>query len=99
MATVTARSNRELYASPWYVNYPTLVANKDLLVDGPTRTAPEGRMACRRIKVTASGSLVVTRPDGTNQTLTGLVAGETLDIQAVAIIAAGTTVTSCIVHW
>jgi hypothetical protein len=95
----TARSNRELYASPWYVFYSSFAATIDLLAAGPGRLAQEKGQPCRRIKVFSNGNLTVTRPDGTNITIIGVVGGDTLDIQATAIVMGTTTITGALVHW
>ena len=61
-------------------------ANRSLLLSGK---------ASRRIRVAAAGNLTVVLIDDTaSVTLTGLVIGEILDVQAVATKKAGTTVTA-----
>ncbi len=52
-------------------------------------------VACRRIRVASAGNLsVILLNDNAPVTLTGLVIGEILDVQAVATRAAGSTVTA-----
>jgi hypothetical protein len=87
-----------LYSSVHYVQYATLAADKDLLVDGPTATASNKDRPCRRIVPGSTGNLVVMRPDGTNQTLT-VTAGQILDIQAIKLVASGSTNMAVLVHW
>lgn len=51
--------------------------------------------ATRRIRIAAAGDLTLRLiDDTTNHTLTGLVVGEVLDVQATRVIAAGSTVTA-----
>ena len=59
------------------------------------RTLTLAGSACRRIRIAAAGDLTVRLLDDTTAvTLTGLVVGEILDVQATATLAAGTTVTA-----
>lgn len=58
--------------------------------------AGQNRM-CRRIQLGAAGTLVVTGPDGTNVTLPS---GPLVwDIQASALVAAGSTAVDVVVIW
>lgn len=51
--------------------------------------------ACRRIRIAAAGNLTLRLiDDTTSYTLTGLVVGEILDVQATRVIASGSTVTA-----
>lgn len=79
-------------------------ANYDIAFNDPFRLAEpglanpgEGR-PCRRMKVQGAGTLVYTGLDNVNVTLTCL-AGDTFDVQAVALVAAGSTATNVIVFW
>jgi hypothetical protein len=92
-----ARGNRELYSSWWYVFYSSFASDIDLLAAGPGGGG--NGEPCRRIIPFTSGNLVVKRPDGTSITLTGVAAGVPLDIQAMTIVSAGTTITSALVCW
>lgn len=72
-------------------------ARKCRLFDPSTanRTLTIAGAACRRIRIAAAGDLTVRLIDDTAAvTLTGLVVGEVLDVQATATLKAGTTVTS-----
>lgn len=61
-------------------------ANHSLLLQGA---------ACRRIRVASAGDLTIRLIDDVAaQTITGLVVGEILDVQATATLAAGSTVTA-----
>jgi hypothetical protein len=54
-----------------------------------------GGRACRRIRIAAAGDLTLRLiDDAGSYTLTGLVVGEVLDVQAVLTLAAGSTVTA-----
>ena len=54
-----------------------------------------GGQACRRIRIAAAGDLSIRLIDDAGpHTLTGLVVGDVLDIQAVQTLAAGSTVTA-----
>jgi hypothetical protein len=67
----------------------------------PTNTpnnTPTG-VACRRIRVSGAGAITVKYQDGSQDTITNLFDGETIEVQAVAILNAGTTVTGCTVYW
>ncbi len=92
-----ARSSREISSSYWYVQYATLAADKDLLLDGPG--GGTNGASCRQIRIGSAGTLVVLRPDGATVTITGLGVGEYVNIQANKIVASGTTVTSALVLW
>lgn len=88
-----------LYSSPDYIHYAAVGGNLDLMALDPKG---QNRM-CRRISSNGPSignvaTLVVTRGDGTNQTLT-IVGGSSLEIQARAIVAAGTTATNVCVYW
>lgn len=86
-----------LNSSRHYVFYSSFPGDKDLQADGPPFY--RGKLMCRRIVPFTSGNLVVTRPDDTDVTLTGVVAFQILDIQAKKIKSSGTTITSALVHW
>ena len=92
-----------LYSAWHYKVYTSFAADNDLLADGPN--GGTNRDMCRRITILAAGTgtLIVKRGDAaaTSVTITGLVAGQVLDIQAVTIVSSGggTTVTSVLVHW
>lgn len=88
-----------LYSSPDYVHQAAVATNVDIMALDPKK---QNRM-CRRISVNgpaigAVANIVVTRGDGTNVTLT-IVGGQTLEIQAKAIVAAGTTATNVGIYW
>jgi len=96
--------DRQYYSSAWWKEYLAFGTAIDLLADGPGTNPPgaasgsAGTRPCRRIRVGSAGNLALLRPDGTAITTTGLVAGEVLDVQAIGIVVAGTTITNCTVY-
>jgi hypothetical protein len=88
-----------LYSAWHYKVYTSFVADIDLRADGPN-AGLAGDLS-RRFTILGGGTLVVARGDAaaTNVTITGLVAGQVLDIQAAKIVSAGTSITSVLVHW
>lgn len=84
--------NPESLSSPFhFVAYPGPVANTNL--------ATEGLMPCRRIRCSVAGDLVVKRAsDGASVTLP-FAAGETMEIQALELVAAGSTAEGLTVFW
>lgn len=88
-----------LYSSPDYLHYAAVASDINLMALDPKG---QNRL-CRRISVNgpvvgAVYNLVVVRGDGVSVTLT-VVAGQTLEIQAKTITAAGTTATNVGVYW
>lgn len=88
-----------LYSSPDYTHVAAVATDIDIMATDPKG---QNRM-CRRISsngpaIGGAANLVVTRGDGTNVTLT-IVGGSTLEIQARAIVAAGTTATNIGIYW
>lgn len=88
-----------LYSSPDFVHYAAVGADLDLQALDPKGQ----KRLCRRIAANGPAfgvvaNLVVQRGDGTNVTMT-IVAGQTLEIQAKKIIAAGTTATNVSIYW
>lgn len=63
--------------------------------------APTGTVAARYIEVVTAGSggLVLVGPNGNTITLSGLVQGDKLPIQATKIVSSGTTVGKVRVGW
>jgi hypothetical protein len=88
-----------LYSAWHYKVYTSFGSDIDLTVDGPN--GGTNKDLSRRFTLLSAGTLVVARGDAaaTNVTITSLVAGQVLDIQAAKIVAAGTTITSVLVHW
>lgn len=91
-------------ASAARVAWTAVPANYDIAANDPFRLSEpglanpgEGR-PCRRVKVQVAGNLVYTGLDGVNVTLPCL-AGDTHDIQMVALVAAGSTAQNVIVEW
>lgn len=79
-------------ADTW-VTYTSFGADIDLV-------SAKGR-PCRRIRINASGNLAL-KPAENNDaaaTITGLNAGDQLDVKASKIMSSGTTVTSVTVFW
>lgn len=88
MATVLPDS---LGSGTTTMTYASFASNIDLVAEkgGP----------CRRIRVGSTGNLALRYADKSTDTIIGLTAGENLDVQAAAILSAGTTITSCTVFW
>lgn len=68
-----------------------LTADVDLLL--------EGLGPCTAIRVGAAGDLAVVGADGTALVVPGLIGSEVLHLQAVKLLAAGTTVAKITVFW
>jgi len=88
-----------LYSSPDFVHQAAIAGNLDLMALDPKK---QNRM-CRRISVNgpvvgAVANIVLTRGDNTNVTMT-IVAGQPIEVQARAIVAAGTTATNVGIYW
>lgn len=73
-----------------YAKSAALSGNVDLVADG------DG--LCRSIYCAEAGDLVVTKPDGTNETIP-FVAGMLLPIVAKGLVASGSTVKGIVVLW
>lgn len=84
----------QLFASPYFESYaPSGALGANVTFD--TALGP-----CRAIRVGTGGDLTVTRArDGASVTISGLVDGETIMIQALAIISATTTAQKITVLW
>ena len=88
-----------LYASPDFIHQAAIATNLDLMALDPKK---QNRM-CRRIScngpaIGAVANIVLTRGDNTTVTMT-IVGGQTIEVQAKAIVAAGTTATNVGVYW
>jgi translation initiation factor IF-2 len=88
-----------LYSSPDFIAYPAIAADVDLMLADPKGQ----RRMCRRLMVqnAAMGTvanIVLQRGNGTNITCV-VYGGQTLELQARKIIAAGTTATNVRVDW
>lgn len=84
----------KLISSPDFESYATSGA----LVSNVTFETARG--PCRAIRIGTGGDLTVTRArDGASVTIPSLVAGETIMIQALAIISATTTAQKITVLW
>lgn len=83
-----------LISSPYFESY----AASGALSGNVTFDAALG--PCRAIRVGTGGDLTVTRArDGSSVTISGLVDGETIMIQALAILSATTTAQKITVLW
>jgi hypothetical protein len=80
------------------VNYD-IAANDPLRLNLPGLAIPGEGRPCRWIVCGSTGTIVVTGLDGVAVTLTAANAGQKFDIQAVNLVAAGTTVTQVSVFW
>jgi len=65
----------------------------------PGLAAPSEGRPCRRIIVGGSGTLVITGIDGTNVTLPAMGSAFVFDVQAIALVASGSTATNVVVVW
>ncbi len=90
-------------SSSFYVSYTSLGTDIDIVAASlggadATKGTPQ---ACRRIRIAgaAGGSLVLTMPNGTNCTIANLNPGDNLDVEAIGIVASGTTVTALTVFY
>jgi hypothetical protein len=54
---------------------------------------------CRWIRVGATGTLVIQYANGVQDTITDLLAGEVLHVQAAKIVDSGTTVSKVTIFW
>ncbi len=90
-------------SSSFWKSYTSLAADIDIVAAslGGTDATKGTPQACRRIRVAGStaGSLVLTMPGGTNDTIANLNPGDVLDVEAIGIVASGTTVTALTVFW
>lgn len=91
-------AQQNVYSPLHFKFYSSFGADTDLQADGPVYQASKVQ-PCRRITPFSAGNLVVQRPDGTNITITGVVFGQTLDLQCNKIISVGTTITAALVGW
>jgi hypothetical protein len=88
-----------LYSSPDFTHYAAVAADLDI-----QSLDPKGqKRLCRRVAangpaVGAVANIVLQRGDGTNVTMT-IVAGQTLEVAAKKIVAAGTTATNVSIYW
>lgn len=85
--------NQQTDPSDFYKAYSGAVADKNLLTEPPSRRPSRG------IIPGTTGALTVTRLDGTNVTFPALLAGVCYPIQAIALVASGSTVTGVSVLW
>jgi hypothetical protein len=94
---MSARANNEIFPSPAYrTAWTTTPVDYDIRANDPTRDNTPGR-PCRQIVIATAGTLVVTGPDGTDVTLPS---GPLVwDIQAIALVASGTTAQGVVVLW
>jgi hypothetical protein len=81
-----------LGVSEVYLRFATIAADEDL-----RQYSPEG-LPARWIRIGGPGDLVVERPDGTEVTLAGMLAGE-VHMGAVKVIKAATTAGELVVYW
>ena len=73
--------------------YTSFVADINLITE-------KGETARRvRINTAGSGALSVSYPNGDTDTITGLLAGDVLEVQATKILSSGTSVGSVTVMW
>lgn len=88
-----------LYSSPDFIAYAAVAADLDL-----QSLDPKGqKRLCRRIQVQngaigVAANIVLQRGDGTNVTC-AVYGGQTLELQARKVVAAGTTATNIRIDW
>lgn len=89
----------QLYSSPDFLALVAIAANVDLMaIDPKGRKRMSRRITVQNAAMGAAAVLVVQRGDGVNITHP-IYGGQSLEIQASKIIAAGTTATNILVHW
>jgi hypothetical protein len=93
MAAVKPNEDAAPVAIFWTI-LTSFVADIDLTAHAQ---GPLGQPA-RSIEFNSTGNLVVTKPNGSNETVAG-VAGYELNGQVAKIVASGTTVTKVTVYW
>jgi len=82
--------------------YSNFAADIDLAaVTLPAPNASHKRGPCRRIRINSAGTgaLALQYADQSTDTITGLVAGDVLDVQAAKILTTGTGIAGCTVFW
>ena len=79
------------YACSHFQTYAGAVADTDLVA--------EGKAPCRRIRANAAGTLVVKRMSDNALVTLNFIVGESQDVMASALVAAGSTVTGVTVFW
>lgn len=92
-------ASTQLYSSPDYLAIPVIVADVDLLASDPKgRKRTCIRLSVQNAAMGVAAIIVVQRGDGVNITIP-IYGGQSREIQAAKIIAAGTTATGILVHW
>lgn len=92
-------ASTQLYSSPDYLAIPAIVADVDLLASDPKgRKRTCIRLSVQNAAMGVAAVLVVQRGDGVN-IIIPIYGGQSREIQAAKIIAAGTTATGILVHW
>lgn len=94
-----ASGNPHTYSAILSKTYSSFVSDIDLLAASPGGGTTSSQRPCRRIRLGSSGTLVLKYLDGTSDTITNLLQGDVLDVQAETIVASGTTITGCTVFW
>lgn len=92
MAAPTTQNPAGIGASAHFVAYAGAVADTDLVAEG-------GGAACRRIRCTGAGNLVVRRASDGALVTVPFLAGETQEISANALVAASSTATGVVAYW
>lgn len=100
----TAQNELQMASTAYRTAWSGAASNYDILANDPLKlNVPgiaipgEGR-PCRWIICGTAGTVTVTGLDGVNVILTAIV-GQRFDLQAVALVAAGSTVTNLTVFW
>lgn len=92
-------SPNQIYASPLAKQYTSFGSDINLITEGTSLDAA-ATSGCREIRVASSGNLaLILSASPTAVTFTNLSAGERLPVNAVTIVASGTTVTDIQVLW
>jgi hypothetical protein len=89
----------QLYSSPDFVAFPVIAADANLSsLDPKGRKRLSRRILAQNAASGVAAAIVLQRGDGTNITCV-IYGGQSLEVQASKIIAAGTTATNIVVHW
>lgn len=89
----------QLYSSPDYVVYAAVVADIDIMaLDPKGRRRLSRRIGVQNAAMAGAANIVLQRGDGVNVTQV-VYGGQTLELQAKKIIAAGTTATQIRIDW
>ena len=98
MSSQLATYNKLQASARYVMAWTAAPADFDIRASDPGKGAATNGDYCRAIMVATAGNLVVVRPDGTSVTVP-FAAGQTLELQAKNLTAAGSTATNVLVMW